>query len=133
MLLASGVGLGLLVWGVHLLWNQVIDTTPPDPFALVASMVLLLVGATLWVPHAVALRGWRQRRAASGAGEAGWGSTPTVVLGTVTAGATVALVFTLVRWPGIPSVAWLVPVGLLALEACVVAVRTVEVRSPDAA
>lgn len=131
LLLATGVGLGVVAWAGHVSWEGVITTSQPDPFAAFASVFLAITGLTLWVPHGIALRGCRKRWAARGLGTAGWGSTPTDVLTAVAVGAAVLVLLALLE--GLPTVAWLVPVGLLAVEAFVVLVRELDERWADVA
>ena len=130
LLLATGVGLGVLTWAVQVCWEGVITTSQPDAFAGFAAVFLAVTGSSLWVPHGIALRGCRKRWAARGMGTAGWGSTPTYVLAAVAVGATVLVLLALLE--GLPTVVWLVPVGLLAAEAFMVLVRALDERWADA-
>lgn len=66
LMVANAIGLGVVVLGAKILWDQLIVMDDPDPIAMFASALVLGLGTTWWVPHAIALRWLRRRQAGPG-------------------------------------------------------------------
>lgn len=76
LLLAWGVGLGVVTWGMQALVLSLTASPAPDLLGLLVAGILFSLGGGWWLPHAIVLRVLRRQRALLGTVRSTWGCTP---------------------------------------------------------